>query len=306
MAVLIGYALSGERTLQTFYERLSPFATPFMALFGREQLPHRSTLSRFLAAIDQPAVEAIRALFDRTCARGLWCKAPQGRADCGIDKALSGVVFDVDGTRQAARQRALPQLSELPAAQRRFEQVCAAGYLGRQRGEVVRTRTTLLHAHTQQWLGTFAGMGNGDYRGRTPACRGGHRRATWGASICHSRAGSCDCDGQYGDGGVVADLAGMGWHGSCAARTTICSTCLRCGRVWPCLPTSRRRIPKRAPAAPSLTVRTCLLSPTGPRSRVIVATHPASALRRSVGVSARRVVYELFFTALPQGSLHSG
>lgn len=58
VAVLMGYALSGEPTLEAFYERLWPFALPFMALFGRKRLPHRSTLSRFLAAIDQPIVEA--------------------------------------------------------------------------------------------------------------------------------------------------------------------------------------------------------------------------------------------------------
>jgi hypothetical protein len=52
VAVLIGYAVSGEPTLLTFYERLAPFAEPFMALFGRQHLPHRSTLSRFLAALD--------------------------------------------------------------------------------------------------------------------------------------------------------------------------------------------------------------------------------------------------------------
>jgi len=43
VAVLLGYAISGEPTLETFYERLLPFATPFMALFARERLPHRST-----------------------------------------------------------------------------------------------------------------------------------------------------------------------------------------------------------------------------------------------------------------------
>jgi hypothetical protein len=37
----------GERTLKAFYERVHPFAIPFMALFEREHLPHRSTLSRF-------------------------------------------------------------------------------------------------------------------------------------------------------------------------------------------------------------------------------------------------------------------
>lgn len=63
VAVFIGYALSGEPTLEAFYERLTPFAEIFMALFGRDRLPHRSTLSRFLAALDQTPVEALRTLF---------------------------------------------------------------------------------------------------------------------------------------------------------------------------------------------------------------------------------------------------
>lgn len=54
VVVLLGYALSGEATLKVFYERLAPFAELFMTLFGRDRLPHRSTLSRLLAALDQP------------------------------------------------------------------------------------------------------------------------------------------------------------------------------------------------------------------------------------------------------------
>ena len=63
VAVLIGYVLSGEPTLLAFYERLTPWADAFMALFGRDRLPHRSTLSRFLAALDQNTVEALRTCF---------------------------------------------------------------------------------------------------------------------------------------------------------------------------------------------------------------------------------------------------
>jgi hypothetical protein len=48
LALLIGYAISGERTLADFFQRLAPFETAFMALFGRADLPHRSSLSRFL------------------------------------------------------------------------------------------------------------------------------------------------------------------------------------------------------------------------------------------------------------------
>jgi hypothetical protein len=64
VVVLIGYAVSSEPTLKAFYERLMPFAEPFMALFGRHLLPHRSTLSRFLAVLDQASVETLRTLFD--------------------------------------------------------------------------------------------------------------------------------------------------------------------------------------------------------------------------------------------------
>ncbi len=63
LAVLFGYAISGERTLEEFYERLQPFAIPFMALFERDRLPSRSTLSRFLAALTKEPVEALRTLF---------------------------------------------------------------------------------------------------------------------------------------------------------------------------------------------------------------------------------------------------
>jgi len=43
VVMLMGYALSGEPTLKAYYERLQPFATAFMALFGRSQFPHRAT-----------------------------------------------------------------------------------------------------------------------------------------------------------------------------------------------------------------------------------------------------------------------
>jgi hypothetical protein len=46
VVVLLGYAISGEPTLLAFYEQLTPFAIPFMALFHRQKLPHRATLSR--------------------------------------------------------------------------------------------------------------------------------------------------------------------------------------------------------------------------------------------------------------------
>jgi hypothetical protein len=110
VVMLMGYAVSGERTLQSFYQRLLPFAEPFMALFGRANLPHAATLSRFLAALDQAPVEALRTLFQEDLvARSAFASAPGGVWD-----RLGGhwTVVDVDGTKQAVRQRALPQTAE--------------------------------------------------------------------------------------------------------------------------------------------------------------------------------------------------
>jgi len=163
LAVLFGYAISGERTLEAFYGVVRPFAPTFMALFGRASLPASSTLSRFLAALPAEPVEALRTLFlEDLLARRL---APEEQ-DAGLwdRQGNRWLVFDVDGTREAARQRALPQTPDRPAPQRRLRPLCAPDYTGRKRGEVVRTRTTVLQMHTHQWVASFGNPGNGQYR----------------------------------------------------------------------------------------------------------------------------------------------
>src|SRR5712692_8800138 len=154
LAVLFGYEILGERTLEEFYERLLPLEHPFMALFDRARLPSRSALSRFLASLTPAATEALRTLFlADLLARPLDNKRHTGTL---VDRAGNEhVVIDIDGTRQAARQRALPQTEALPPAQRRLNQVCAPGYTGRKRGEVVRTRTVVSQAHSYHSLGSF-------------------------------------------------------------------------------------------------------------------------------------------------------
>lgn len=180
VAVLFGSAISGERTLEALYERIEPWADPFLALFGRGRLPARSTLSRFLAALDQTAVEALRTLFlSDVLARPLPKEEPP---DGLFDRQGNHFrVFDVDGTREAARQRALPQTEDRPAPARRVRPLCAPGSTGRTRGEVVRTRTTVLQAHTHQWLASFGHAGHGQYRGelrRALAAIGSYARAS--------------------------------------------------------------------------------------------------------------------------------
>ena len=65
LALLIGYAISGERTLADFFERVEPFEAAFMALFGRRCLPHRasalSLLGRCRSSVFGSLPHALRA-----------------------------------------------------------------------------------------------------------------------------------------------------------------------------------------------------------------------------------------------------
>jgi sorbitol-specific phosphotransferase system component IIBC len=78
LAVLFGYAVSGERTLEAFYKRVHPFAATFMALFGRDRLPARSTLSRFLAALTPEAHEDPWSNPTNVACRHLWVSMVSG------------------------------------------------------------------------------------------------------------------------------------------------------------------------------------------------------------------------------------
>ena len=201
LALLIGYAISGERTLADFFERLAPFGPAFMALFGRKSLPHRSSLSRDLSDVDRPCVEAFRTLFEQDSFVEGWTSETIG----GIfdRQGRRSIVFDVDATRQAARQRALPCDPALPPAKRRLEAVCAPGYTGRKRGEIVRTRTTALQMHTRQWVGTYAGRGNGDSRGELASAL--RAISTYLKQVgLTPEAALVRLDGQYGDAVVIA------------------------------------------------------------------------------------------------------
>ena len=81
----------------------------------RDQLRARSTLSRFLAALTEAPITALRPLFlEDLLSRPLSHEKQIGGLTDRVGNAW--VVFDIDGTREAARQRALPQTEELPTA----------------------------------------------------------------------------------------------------------------------------------------------------------------------------------------------
>ena len=296
VAVLFGYAISGERTLEAFYQAVQPWEEPFMALFDREKLPSRSALSRFLASVSFEATEALRSLFlADLLARPLDKERHTGQL---VDRAGNAhVVFDIDGTRQAARQRAVPKTEELPAPQRRFNQVCAPGYTGRKRGEVVRTRTVVSQAHSYQWLGSFGNRGNGRYReelrrGLTAV------RSYLEAQHLSPASALVRLDGQYGTGAVIADLSGFPFVMRGKDYTVLDQESIQ----------SRLHLPadhqfSRAESGLVRQLYDCpdvAVGPEGYRCRVVVATHPAPEKKSRVGHTRKGVVYELFFTHIPQ------
>jgi hypothetical protein len=300
LAVLFGYAISGERTLEEFYERLQPFAGLFMALVDRDRLPSRSALSRFLAALTEEPVEALRTLFlDDLLARPL---TPDKQTGGLLDRqGNSWVVIDIDGTREAARQRALPKGDDLPPAFRRLDDVCAAGYTGRKRGEVVRIRTTVAQAHSYQWLGSFGNRGNGRYREELRKGLAALRRYLAAAQLPQART-LLRLDGQYGTGAVLSDVVGFAFVTRGKDYTLLDHPLIQARLHLP--PDQSQQRPE------SQTVRSlydCPRLPVGTAGvscRVVVATHPADQngkkQKKSVGVTRAGVVYELFFTNLPQ------
>lgn len=301
LAVLFGYAISGERTLEAFYESVQPFASAFMALFGRASLPAASTLSRFLAALPAEPVEALRTLFledllaRRLCAQeqsaGLWDR-----------RGNRWLVFDVDGTREAARQRALPQTPDRPAAQRRLRPLCAPGYTGRKRGEVGRTRTTVLQMQTHEWVATFGNPGNGHYREELRRAKAAIQTYLKVQSFPAERT-LLRLDGQYGTGAVVSDVADLSY--------------VTRGKDYGLLDRADVQARLHLPADQHLhsaesgicrALYDCAdqrLEPGGPLVRIIVATYPAPTKKkkkRKVGFIRDGVVYELFLTNLPQSA----
>jgi hypothetical protein len=296
LVVLFGYAISGERTLEAFYEQLQPLAAPFMALFERDRLPARSTFSRFLAALTEESIEALRALFlEDLLSRPL----ANEQQIVGLMDRTNGqwVVFDLDGTREAACQRALPQTEDLPLPFRRLNDVCAAGYTGRKRGEVVRTRTVVSQAHSFQWLGSFGNRGNG--RCRTELRQGlkAIRRYLTAHQLPQERA-LLRLDGQYGTGAVPSDLAGLSFVTRGKEYSVLDHPLIQARLHLP---------PDQVQQRPESQMGRCLYDcphvPVGAEGvpcRVVVATHQAGKKKSPVGVTRAGVVYELFFTTLPQ------
>jgi hypothetical protein len=269
-----------------------------MALFERGSLPHRATLSRFLAAVDGPCVDALRTLFVSSSLTWGWTQETIGGLWDRSGRRY--LVFDVDGTREAARQRALPQGSALPPPQRRLEAMCAPGYKGRRRGEVVRTRTTVLQMPTRHWVGTCGGKGHGDYRGELAIALQvvGSYLDAW--DLPHD-AGIIRVDGLYGDPAVLAQIVQAGFH------------VLGRGKGYALLepPQVQAVLAQTAPVTITMPESQVTYEvfdiphvPLGPdqlRGRMILTRHAWTGAPVAVGKRVETWVYELFLTTRPPG-----
>jgi hypothetical protein len=266
-----------------------------MALFGRNRLPHRSTLSRFLAALDQESREALRTLFRDP----IGLPANRFLPPLGLFDRTSGqwLVIDVDGTRQAARQRALPQMDSLPPPHHRFEQVCAPVYTGRKRGEVVRTRTVILQAHTHQFLGTFGELGNGDYRGDLR--RAAQVITSYVAALGFPPASVLlRLDGLYGDAAPLLDVLSAGLAVIARSRAYHLLDLEAVKRRLMRAPDYVSTHPERGMTRALYDCPSVPLTEASSTVRLIVATHPATESAPAVGVERDGTVYELFVSTL--------
>jgi Transposase DDE domain len=299
--VLISYAVSGERTIADFYRSLAPVKEALMNQWGRNRCPSASSLSRFLACIQPEAVEALRNLFESDLHRNsLRVKQGIGLFDRVADHS---VVFDIDGTVCAARQRSIASDEQNdPPAQRRSDRACAPGYKGRKRGEVIRNRTTVSQAQTGEWLGTYGSAGNGDAkRELARSCQIIlHYLRQQGLNAAH---GIVRLDGLYGTASLVSIVqsTGLGYILRCRDYHLLNSVGVQQrlesarGEDWQLI----------APSASELLdlgyIEEQGRGYTAPM-RVIVVRTPLKKHTAKIGKRLKNQVYELFLTSQSSAS----
>ncbi|MGH9826178.1 MAG: hypothetical protein ACREDR_23355, partial [Blastocatellia bacterium] len=147
------------------------------------------------------------------------------------------------------------------------------------------------------WLGSFGNRGNGRYREELRKGLAAIRQYLAADHLPQERA-LLRLDGQYGTGAVLSDLAGFGFVTRGKDYSVLDHPFVQARLHLP--PDQFQQRPE------SQTVRSlydCPQVPVGPEGvccRVIVATHPATTKKSPVGVTRAGIVYELFFTNLPQ------
>jgi hypothetical protein len=161
----------------------------------------------------------------------------------------------------------------------------------------VRTRTVVSQAHSFQWLGSFSNWGNGRYRtelrqGLTAIGRylAAHQLPTELALL--------RLDGQYGTGTVLADLAGFAYVTRGKDYSVLDHPQVQARLHLP--PDQSQRCPESQLARSLYDCPAVPIGSEGVSCRVVVATHPEGSKKSSVGITWDGIVYEFFFSTLPQ------
>jgi hypothetical protein len=162
----------------------------------------------------------------------------------------------------------------------------------------VRTRTVLLQAHTHQFLGTFGGSGNGDYRGEL-------RRAVAVLTAYAAKLGLPTAsilvrlDGLYGDAAPLLDVLSAHLGVIARSRAYHLLDLEVVQQALACVPAHVSRHPESGMTRALYDCASVPLTPTGPQVRLVVATHPATSSPPKIGIERDGSVYELFISMLP-------
>lgn len=167
-----------------------------------------------------------------------------------------------------------------------------------------RTRTTILQAHTHQFLGTLGGAGNGEYRGELKRALEVIRSYATSLALPHTHM-LVRLDGLYGNAAPLTDVLASGLGVIARSKDYALLDVPAVKAILACPPDAQRTHPESGTSRALYDCPDIALTPTGPRVRLIVAVHPASATLASIGKQRDGLVYELFVTHLPAPAFSS-
>ena len=165
---------------------------------------------------------------------------------------------------------------------------------------MVRTRTVALQMHTRQWIGTYAGRGNGDYRGELASALRAITTYLRHFALTPEMA-LVRLDGQYGDAVAMAQLLEAGVYFVTRARGYHVLEHPQIQGVLAHPPTASVTRVNSDEVVELFDGGWLQLDAGVSQARVIVARHRAPAPGKSVpvGKCIGEWVYELFITTLP-------
>src|SRR5215469_4566661 len=147
------------------------------------------------------------------------------------------------------------------------------------------------------FIGSFGNRGNGRYRTELRQALTAITRYLTAHHLEPSRA-LLRLDGQYGTGAVLSDVADFAFVTRGKDYTVLDHPLVQARLHLP-----PDQIQQRPESQVARSLYDCPEVPVGSEGvlcRVVVATHPEGLKKSPVGITRSGVVYELFFTALPQ------